>query len=73
MHLRSDKNNSLLLLLSFKHTLSLHESFEVAAPVSGLWLGLVHAIKVKIRDHIVFGIASHIDHLQEEKKHHECL
>ena len=41
---------------------------EVAAPVSRIWLNLVHAIKVKKRDHIVFGIAGHIDDLREKKR-----
>ncbi len=47
----------------FIHTLSFHESVDVAVPVSRFWLGQGHAIKVIVRDYIVFGIASHIDYL----------
>ncbi len=57
-----------LSLLCFVHTVSLHELVDVAVPVSRFWLGQVHASKVIVRDGIVFGIASHIDHLQKKKK-----
>ena len=62
-------NKNTILILYFKHTVSLHESAEVAVPVSRRRLSHVHAIKVKIRHHVVFGIAGHVDHLQKKKRH----
>ena len=54
------------LIYSFILTLSVHESLQVAAPVSWLWLGHVHAIKVEVGHGIVFGVTSHIDNLFKE-------
>lgn len=61
--------SALMILLSrdYVPTFSFHESVEEAAPVSGIRLSLVHTIKVIIWDHVVFGIASHIDHLPKLK------
>lgn len=52
----------------FLRTLSLHESAEVAAPVSGFWLKLIHAIKVEIGHGVVFGIPGHINDLRRKTK-----
>lgn len=56
------------------HTVAVHESLEVAAPVARVWLGQGHAIHVKIGNHVVFGVASHIHNLWKDppppnKKH----
>lgn len=63
VHLYSSGNISLIIV----HTdLSLHESVEVAVPVSRVWLGHRHALKVKKRHHAVFGIAGHVDYLHKK-------
>lgn len=49
-------------------TFSVHETLKVAAPVSGLWLRMVHAIKVIIRDGQVLGIAGNVNDLPRKKQ-----
>lgn len=50
-------------LLISRLTFALHESLNVAVPISRLRLHLVHAVKVKVRHRIVFSITGHIHHL----------
>lgn len=51
----------------FIHTVSLHESLEIAVPVSSYRLDIVHAVEVVIRHHVVFCIAGYIDHLPKKQ------
>lgn len=53
--------------LSLNLTFALHEFFNVAVPVTRLWLHLVHAIKVEVRDSVVFGITGHVHHLTDRR------
>lgn len=57
----------------FIPTFSLRESVEEAAPISRVWLKLIHAIKVEKRDRIVLCIAGHVNYLQEKTSVHRSF